>query len=192
MPRSSDKRDRLIAAATQLIYQQGYHRTTLADVASVSGVPLGNVYYYFKTKEELGAAVIELRTEQFLADTERWEMEHGPADRLGSFLDCHLSNQEALAHYGCPIGSLAQELDKQPSRLTEKADANLKSQLTWVTKQLRALGIPRPEGAAEELLARLQGAILLACATRDESLILRQVQSLEDWLEQLPRRQTAH
>ena len=44
------KRERLIAAAAQRIYEQGVEKTTLADIAAAAGVPLGNVYYYFKTK----------------------------------------------------------------------------------------------------------------------------------------------
>jgi len=41
-----EKRQRLIETALQVMYQQGTHRTTLADVAQASGVPLGNIYYY--------------------------------------------------------------------------------------------------------------------------------------------------
>lgn len=192
MPRESNKRDRLVAAADDLIYKQGYHRTTLADVATVSGVPLGNVYYYFKTKEELGTAVVELRTEQFNADTERWEaIEPDPRERLVLFLKCHLDKRDMLARYGCPIGSLTQELDKLPSRLSEKADWTLRAQLQWVGKQFRSAGSKEPERQAEHLFARLQGAIVLASATRDPGVIGREIEAIGDWLAKLPR-QSGH
>ena len=42
------KRDRLIDAASQLFYEQGVERTTIADIAAAADVPAGNVYYYFK------------------------------------------------------------------------------------------------------------------------------------------------
>ncbi|MEJ2760183.1 MAG: helix-turn-helix domain containing protein [Gammaproteobacteria bacterium] len=42
MPRSSDKRERLIEAAKSLIHRRGFHRTTLADIAAESAVPLGD------------------------------------------------------------------------------------------------------------------------------------------------------
>jgi AcrR family transcriptional regulator len=48
-----DKRARLIQTAAGLSYQRGFRETTLADIAEAARVPLGNVYYYFKTKEEL-------------------------------------------------------------------------------------------------------------------------------------------
>src|SRR5579883_46467 len=48
---ATEKRAELVRAAKQLLHAQGFQRTTLADVARVAKVPLGNVYYYFKTKE---------------------------------------------------------------------------------------------------------------------------------------------
>jgi AcrR family transcriptional regulator len=56
--RRQDKRERLIAAACQVMYAQGVEKTTLADIAAAAGIPLGNVYYYFKTKDHLLQAVI--------------------------------------------------------------------------------------------------------------------------------------
>jgi len=35
-------------------------------------VPVGNVYYYFKTKEELAEAVVEAATEEFRAARAEW------------------------------------------------------------------------------------------------------------------------
>ena len=52
-----DKRTRLIETATKLAYGRGFRETSLADIAEAARVPVGNVYYYFKTKEELAEAV---------------------------------------------------------------------------------------------------------------------------------------
>ena len=46
---SNDKRKKLICAAKKLFTENGYQATTLAMIATESGVPLGNVYYYFKS-----------------------------------------------------------------------------------------------------------------------------------------------
>ena len=51
--RGSGKRERLVEGAQGAFHEQGVERTTLADVASRADVPLGNVYYYFKTKDQL-------------------------------------------------------------------------------------------------------------------------------------------
>ena len=53
------KRERLIAAARTVIHQQGVEKTTIADIAREAYVPVGNVHYYFKTKDELVEAAID-------------------------------------------------------------------------------------------------------------------------------------
>jgi TetR/AcrR family transcriptional repressor of nem operon len=55
------KRDRLVAGARETLHRQGVQATTIADIAHASDVPVGNVYYYFKFKDEIVAAVIEAR-----------------------------------------------------------------------------------------------------------------------------------
>jgi AcrR family transcriptional regulator len=54
-----DKRQRLVSGACEVIHQQGVEKTTIADIAQAAEVPVGNVYYYFKTKDELVEAAIE-------------------------------------------------------------------------------------------------------------------------------------
>ena len=54
-----DKRTRLVDTAAKLVHEQGFNRTTLADISRESGVLLGNVYYYFRTKEAIGEALID-------------------------------------------------------------------------------------------------------------------------------------
>jgi len=66
-PVRGGKRERLVASAGDLLHRQGAFATTLVQVAEAAGVPPGNVYYYFKTKDDLIRAVIEARTEQVRA-----------------------------------------------------------------------------------------------------------------------------
>ena len=48
-----------MAAARTALHRQGVEKTTLADIATVADVPVGNVYYYFKTKDDLVEAAID-------------------------------------------------------------------------------------------------------------------------------------
>ena len=52
-------RDQILDAASRLIHLQGYHGTSLDDVLRESGVGKGNFYYHFRSKEDLGYAIIE-------------------------------------------------------------------------------------------------------------------------------------
>src|SRR2546426_11277568 len=77
-----DKRTRLIETATKLAYGRGFRETSLADIAEAARVPVGNVYYYFKTKEELAEAVVERRLEEFRAARAEWDRLSSPKERL--------------------------------------------------------------------------------------------------------------
>src|SRR5579859_1288095 len=62
---AADNRTRLLRAAETVTYRHGFSRTALADIAKEAKFPLGNVYYYFKTKDELGDALVKLRVQRF-------------------------------------------------------------------------------------------------------------------------------
>jgi AcrR family transcriptional regulator len=49
----------LLAAATELFLTRGYARTTMADISAAAGVARGNVYWYFKSKDDIFAAVMD-------------------------------------------------------------------------------------------------------------------------------------
>ncbi len=51
------KRQRLEDAAAQLFWIKGYAATSIADLAREADVPVGNVYYYFKSKADLAERV---------------------------------------------------------------------------------------------------------------------------------------
>src|SRR5260370_39721159 len=67
-----DKRSRLVSAAVGLAYQKGFEATSLADIAREAKVPLGHVYYYFKTKGEIGEGILEMRAAELSARRQRW------------------------------------------------------------------------------------------------------------------------
>ncbi len=85
-------RDQILDAAGRLIHLQGYHCTSLDDVLRESGVGKGNFYYYFKSKEELGYAIIDRLVRGFVErtlgpafadpDADPVEQIHGLLDRV--------------------------------------------------------------------------------------------------------------
>ena len=183
MPATSNKRERLIHAAKDLIHRQGYNKTTLADIADSSGVPLGNVYYYFKTKDDIGSAVIHERSEELDAMYKQWDELPNATDRLNALLDLPLQMRASITDSGCPIGSLAQELNKENSDLTHEAARLLNNQVYWVTDQFKQLGSLQAQDDAVFLLSTLQGSLLFANSLNQPDTVNRQINRLRKWLE---------
>src|SRR3981189_3036226 len=101
-----DKRTQLIETATKLAYGRGFRETSLADIAEAARVPVGNVYYYFKTKEELAEAVVERRLEEFRAARAEWDRLSSPKERLLDFVGSGHADREQLARGGWPLGGV--------------------------------------------------------------------------------------
>lgn len=185
MPRTSDKRGKLIDAAKNLIHRQGFHRTTLADIAEESDVPLGNVYYYFKTKEDICNAVLEERKRELQQILGECCLNSSPRANLKRFVKYILQDSEELAECGCPHGTLSQELRKMSSPLTDKAEGTMEVLIDWATDQFRLMGLKKPQETGFEFVARVQGTMLLGHALHDPERLKRQLRALNTWLDQL-------
>ncbi len=182
-----NKRELLVEAAEGLVYQQGFNATTLADVATHAGIPVGNLYYYFKTKEELGAAVIGYRKQYYSDLAAEWGKQADPKARIAAFIEYVESRRERLSRAGCPIGSLCQELHKgDGGALAEQAAALFTGQLAWLEAQFQALGCAEASADhALHLVSALQGAALLTNAYGDPALVQREASRLKEWIRTL-------
>ncbi|MFD0354945.1 TetR/AcrR family transcriptional regulator [Streptomyces sp. NPDC127110] len=187
--RAADKRRRLAAAAAQVLHEQGVERTTLADIAQAAGVPVGNVYYYFKTKDDLVRAALSEQSSHLDGLTRRLDELPDPLERLKGLVAAWVAQRETAARRGCPTGTLAVELDKRPDgTLDAEAGAVIRRLLDWAGLQFRALDLPDPEGLALTLVAGYQGMSLLANALREPEVMTREGARLTDWLDSLPAR----
>lgn len=182
MPRTSDKREKLLEAAKTLIHRQGFYRTTLADIAEESNVPLGNVYYYFKTKEEICDAVIEERWQSMQEMFSCCCQGNGPKQNLIELVKTMMKDSVTIAEHGCAIGSLCQELDKTPSDLSESANKCIKEHINWASKQFKDMGFKEAEDMGVEFVARIQGIMLLGNVLREPKLIKKQLRSTCEWI----------
>ena len=186
-PRPRDKRARLIDAATKLVHRQGFHRTTLADLARDAHVPLGNVYYYFQTKEALGEALIDRYLSEYAAMRTEWDAESDPAARLGLLIQMTIDQKDVLARSGCPIGTLSSELNKEGGPLADCATRLFADLLEWTDRQFRQLGQSRTEahGCALHLLSALEGASVLAHAFGEPKYAVQESHRLRAWINEM-------
>ena len=166
-----------------MVHVQGFKHTSLAHIARAAGVPLGNVYYYFKTKEDIGQAVIARRAGFYEQLREQWERLPDPRARLQAFIQMTIDNRELLARSGCPIGSLCQELHKEGGPLAEQAGAMFTALLVWLEAQFHVLGKgDESSDLALHLLSALEGASLLTHTFGEPDLMLRETARLQNWL----------
>jgi TetR/AcrR family transcriptional regulator, transcriptional repressor for nem operon len=186
-------REVILEAATRLIHVNGYNNTSLDDVLRESGVGKGNFYYHFKSKEELGYAIIEQSVASFLSRTLDPCFSDPTADplaQIGCFLDRVLEAQRARNCVGgCPMGNLASELSDVHEGFRTRLASVFEAWRERLTVALRAApalgditGERRAEAVAQFVVASLEGAILMTKLTKDITVMEGCVDELKRYL----------
>lgn len=96
MPRpdvSEERRSQIIDAAIQVFSRAGYSKASMPAVAREAGLSVGGMYWYFKSKDEIVAALLE---RAFAADFDvlvhLLDAETSAAERLWAFVNNYVAS----------------------------------------------------------------------------------------------------
>jgi TetR/AcrR family transcriptional repressor of nem operon len=185
-----NKRERLIDSASTLFHHNGMNATSLADIAKDADIPIGNVYYYFKTKEELALAAVSRRKEQFT--TAYALLDEGfddPRQRLIEALGYFEKIRDEYVKYGCPVGKIINDADVEKDNVAKTAAQILTDFVDWAERQFRQLGHSgNARSYAISLIAGIQGAAVMCKALGDPQVVSDEMARLTNWLEMIPNR----
>lgn len=174
----SPVKEQILEAATRLMAVQGYHRTAIDDVLRESGAGKGNFYHYFRSKEDLGYAILDRLLAHFEARTLTpifGASDAAPLAQVETFLDQLLASQRARNCVGgCPLGNLATELADAHEGFRQRLAQGFerwRECLGAALARAQADGtlVPdvEPAGLARFLVAAIEGAILLTKVQKD-------------------------
>ena len=178
-------RQRIVAAADELFYQQGYENTSFNDIASAVEISRGNFYFHFKSKDEILNAVIDKRLQDIKCMLETWEQNsRNPKDNLIAYIDMLDSNQSNIKNHGCPIGVICTELNKTNHFMLSDAIEMHTLFKDWLTQQFKQLGQKKQaEALAMHLLARSQGIANITHTFGNRKFLKQEIKLLKEWLE---------
>lgn len=173
--RGAATKARIVEAANQLMYERGVASTTLADVRTASGTSKSQLYQHFADKNALVSEVIDFRAAALLAQQRR-RLEKVDSLRGLELWRDDMVERNALPDgaYGCPLGSMANEIADKDQDLRRAIATHFDEWLQMLIDaidRLRTLGVLRAEADSRALaiglLAALQGGYLLAKTARD-------------------------
>jgi TetR/AcrR family transcriptional regulator, transcriptional repressor for nem operon len=162
-------RQRIVAAAAELMFEGGVAGTTVDDVRSAAGVSSSQIYHYFADKEALVQAVIEYQNETIVGGQEAMLASLDTLAGLRAWRDFLVEHQHRLhCRGGCPIGSLGSELAEVDPRARAAVAGGLRRWEAGIRGGYRAMhgrgelvtGAD-PDKLATATLAALQGGLLL-------------------------------
>ncbi|WP_426404444.1 TetR/AcrR family transcriptional regulator [Streptomyces sp. R-07] len=174
MGRTSDARERILAAARTLMLSRGYSALGVAEICAAAGVPKGSFYYFFASKEELALAVVEEHwAEQRATWTRALDGDVPPLGRLrrlyeSTGAELRAGRESCGAVTGCLLGNLALELSTRTESVRERLREIFDEQVALVAgtvAEALARGevtVADTDAAARALVAQLEGRVLLA------------------------------
>lgn len=181
--KGDNNRHLIIEAADQLFYTRGYHQTSFRDISDATGIPRGNFYYYFKSKDDILNAVVESRVQVWTEILETCERDSSePRQRIICFSKMLSKFEDSIVLNGCPIGTLSSELAKDEDDLQEISRAVFSLMRSWLTQQFSELNCSDADNKAMDMLARMQGITVMANAFSDRDFIHRSLSELQDWI----------
>ncbi len=169
--RSQETQARLLATTATLLRERGYHGAGLSEILSDSGVPKGSLYHHFPAgKAELAAASLRLTGGRLVARLEQFADRAGSvADGVRAFCDMYIAELRASDfRRGCPLATVALESANLDEGVRDEVGAAMAAMVDLLAGRIAAEAPQAhdPRGLATEVVATVEGALLLAKATR--------------------------
>jgi TetR/AcrR family transcriptional repressor of nem operon len=174
-------KEQILQAACRLIHRHGFHNTSLDQILRESGVGKGNFYYHFKSKDELGYAVLDrlaLWTSEYIG-REIFRGDGKPVEEIFGLFDLIVAMQrETGCVGGCPLGNLALEMSDVHDGFRRRIGGIVDSYRGYIADAL-ARAQARGELAqnvqldrlAEFIFAGIEGAILVTKVHKDVTVL---------------------
>ena len=188
-----DTRSRLVLTAMQLFWEKGYNSTSIADVLHTAKVNSGSLYYFFPSKTDLLAAVLDLYHEGIgpMLLEPAWEGVDDPIERIFALLARYRKSlADTDCSYGCPIGSLALELHEPDPAVRERLARNFDAWIEAVAECLRQAKPRLPADfnrreLAQFVLTTMEGGVMQARTFRDINYFDAAVRQLRQYFKSL-------
>ena len=191
--RGQQTRLRIVAAAAELMFENGVAETTLEDIRAAAGVSGSQVYHYFEDKQALVRAVIDYQADAVLG-TQSDHLDHlDTVPGLRAWRDFIVDHQRRLGcRGGCPIGALGAEVAETDTAARVAAARALRRWEGRIRAGLQGMhargDLPAgtdPEQLALATLAALQGGLLMAQLERDTKPLEAALDAMLDRIQSL-------
>ena len=161
----------IIDIAERMIRDGGYHSFSFRQIADELGIKSASIHYHFPSKDDLGEAVIERYTENFMTALSDPNAVAKPIQKYIAAFEGALRDSER----GCLCGVLSGEAGKLPEGIRDGLKKFTEENLAWLESALMKQCPDWPKGKRKQIallvFSALEGAISIAAMTeRGEQL----------------------
>jgi TetR/AcrR family transcriptional regulator, transcriptional repressor for nem operon len=193
-------RQKIVEAGLYLFWLQGYAATGISEILERAEANAGSFYYFFKTKEALLLAVLELYIEMLKPRVVNpvFSKVDDPVERIFGILGFYRQNLLATGcTYGCPIGRLALEIPEEQHKVHRLLADNFDGWTAAIESCLENAKDRLPENTDFKTLSRfvltvMEGGVMQARAHRKVEPFDASVTHLRDYFRLLTQQREAN
>jgi TetR/AcrR family transcriptional regulator, transcriptional repressor for nem operon len=172
-------RDVVLQTAMNLFLNKGYLATSMDEIVLVSTVSKTNIYYYFKSKEDLLTAILDqlIQTYTELMHEIVARLDLRVHERFGLLLHS-MAGSETSSLAGCPFLTLYTQMPQGADELRRKVSLFFQDQMNLV-EDLLLEGVRKEEfspslptkAVAGLIVSTLEGALFLQHTNQDPAML---------------------
>ncbi|NBA81537.1 TetR family transcriptional regulator [Pseudomonas putida] len=168
----TDTREKILATAEKLIYENGIHATGMDLLVKTSGVARKSIYRYFANKDEVAAAALNARDIRWMTwFRSECEKAQTPEARILGIFDALKSWFASDGFRGCAFINTAGEVGDADDPVRQIAKLHKQKLLDYTVELTSALGVNDPTGLAKQLLLIIEGTITVAHVMGDHTAL---------------------
>jgi AcrR family transcriptional regulator len=173
MPKApGETQRRILESSYGLFYRKGFNRVGVDDIARAAGVTKRTLYYHFRSKDELLAAVLQRQHEFAFAQVRNWtERLSGGAEEVFDSLFHDLAKWAATPRYsGAGFTRVAMELADLPGHPARAVARQHKAAIErLLAEALAKAGVEPSAERAREVALLMEGAMALMLVHGDRA-----------------------
>jgi TetR/AcrR family transcriptional regulator, lmrAB and yxaGH operons repressor len=171
MPKKTDSKERMVAAARRLFREHGYLGTALSDVVTESAAPRGSIYFHFPGgKEELASEVVLLHAGDHIAHINRAAAATSTAGQLIEAFIGRIRDELIASNYreGCAMAPIVIESTPAGDYLSDATRRGFQDIIATLAARLTEKNVPhsRATQLATHACSSVEGALILGRALR--------------------------
>ena len=164
-------RERIVVAATELFRKNGFHNTSLTQILNTAGLTKGGFYFHFRSKEELGDAVIEYMKDFWVRSVlKKIAEEKGALRKIERMFEIMIETHEGNVFHGCALLAVLtaemMEVEHHFSERLRRIYADWKESIVEILKEGQREGFFKetisPDSLALLIIGSLQGITMMA------------------------------
>ena len=156
------KREKLLATAERLFYEEGFHATGIDRLVAAAGVARMTLYNHFPSKEALIEEVLERRFRRYLDELQQAIERRGAGRAVMALVDCHCRWLRSASREGCIVIKAIAEFEHHSPGIARQGRRLKQELLGLIRDALARDGQPADAAAAEQVLLMMEGANTLA------------------------------